>query len=487
MENGETLESLSAVSQQDAIFRGSQNLAICSVLSLPSTLAESLEELEKPDELKIGELVNAEDQEDVEESEEYEELCTPVIVESAIKSLSYLAKEVIIADFIRIVRIKSLFDSLKVADREMILSNIEELPLKLTLQLISDDIYWKRCCLNNYAVDDRFQYKSSWKNIYVEHYIKEKIQNFDPSKDSYDELSDYLKLCSDFMKRLKISQLKSIEKDLTIKNIENFDDDIIAERLNWSILAPYMSNLQELEISYDMKSSSSKYDMDILKTVSSDCMCLGQCLKTLTSLKILCLKDCNLDDDNVLYLVSQLINHKCLQSLDLRHNYVNNESCQALARLLLSDCPINKLILANNRIGSEGAKYLSTGLRCNNKLQHLNLTLNKIEDDGGVSLCKALVNNSTLKRLSVAGNRLNQRAGEAFAYIVKTTSSLTHLDLSANDLGIKVGFRMEKAIKLNKNLRVLDVRLCGFDMKTENIIKDIILERMEDCDGFVIL
>ncbi|KAK9888881.1 hypothetical protein WA026_001102 [Henosepilachna vigintioctopunctata] len=136
-------------------------------------------------------------------------------------------------------------------DRCMLLSLLpEDLPLELTVPRIPDNMYWKKCylkkwpsCLirnvidkdmfllpsslvardehsslqnveisstnsDEYSVKNEFSQLKTWKQHYLENYMKEMLENLDPVKYDPEEIKILCDICGPYVKMLHLEQLR---------------------------------------------------------------------------------------------------------------------------------------------------------------------------------------------------------------------------------------------------------------------------------------
>ncbi|CAF2064576.1 unnamed protein product [Rotaria magnacalcarata] len=86
--------------------------------------------------------------------------------------------------------------------------------------------------------------------------------------------------------------------------------------------------------------------------------------------------------------------YQTLTTLDLGHNYMQDEGAQYFADALRNNTTLTTLNLGINRIGNLGAQYLAGALQNNTTLTILNLSISHIENLGAQYLAWALQNNT---------------------------------------------------------------------------------------------
>lgn len=102
------------------------------------------------------------------------------------------------------------------------------------------------------------------------------------------------------------------------------------------------------------------------------------------------LNDRSIGDDEVDIIVRELTKHSQIIKLDLVGNFIGDEGCRKLARLLSSPaCSITDVDLYGNRIGDAGAEALSEAIRATDKLSVVDLRANPLGMDGKKALVAA--------------------------------------------------------------------------------------------------
>jgi hypothetical protein len=292
------------------------------------------------------------------------------------------------------------------------------IPLTISAPHIADDSYWKR------AVADRPAWKctqisdhgQTWKQTYLEKYIREVIETFDPAKDGLEKLRATLVAAEEGVHRLTITQLLS--------------------HLDLHLVFASLPNLSALELTYGVHAIGMRYERALFGMKVSDATSLAGCLRSTEMLTTLSLP-CNLLDDDLLrMLMTGLIHNSTVTKLDVSHNKITNHGTRLLAKLLGSRSVLTSLNLCDNQVHAEGGRYLGRALRRNDSLTELNLRLNRLGDEGGRMLLDGLRENAALQSLAVSTNSLGAESARALAYSLSHGggAGLTSLDLSGNQL-----------------------------------------------------
>jgi Ran GTPase-activating protein (RanGAP) involved in mRNA processing and transport len=162
--------------------------------------------------------------------------------------------------------------------------------------------------------------------------------------------------------------------------------------------------------------------------------CIAAGFRTNTTLQVLGLNNCELDDQGLSILAESLGQHKrSLQSLFLCRNQITGTGLHALvsnATAALST--VTKLVLCNNSLFDEGATFLAETLRLQTlpSLTCLQLGDCNISDDGLVALMSALEDNETLEELELEENTFSGRGYRALASSLPNIKGLRKISFS---------------------------------------------------------
>lgn len=316
-----------------------------------------------------------------------------------------------------------------------------DLDVCVTAPNVSDESYWKRCCLSKPAWKtlEIADHGLTWKQLYLEKHLQELIEEFDPAVDDLDHLIAAVKACSEYVFTLEIDQLLS--------------------HLDLNELCAQLKNLTRLRITYGVKQIGMKYERMLFGMKISDATNLSHIVKASTTLTTLWLPNNLLDDDLLRMLMTGLIKNTSITSLDLSHNKIMNHGARLLSKLLGPESVITSLNLCDNQIHAEGGRYLSRGLKYNTSLLELDLRLNRLTDDGGRMLLEGLVDHHSLTSLNLSSNMLGKESAEALSEILSDPlTALRSIDLSSNALQESDGDVLLQGLQQNTSVIALDLR-----------------------------
>ncbi|KAL4105568.1 hypothetical protein PRIC1_003629 [Phytophthora ramorum] len=329
--------------------------------------------------------------------------------------------------------------------RQFLPEVMARLPLDLdvcvTAPNVTDENYWKRCCLSqtqwkNTQIAD---HGLTWKQLFLEKYLQDLLEDFDPAGDDRDHLMAVVKASSEYIFTLEIDQLLS--------------------HLDLNEICAQLHNLTRLRVTYGVKQIGMRYERMLFGMKISDATNLSHIIKASNTLTTLWLPSNLLDDDLLRMLMTGLVKNTSITSLDLSHNKLTNHGARLLSKLLGPESVITTLKLCDNQIHAEGGRYLSRGLKYNTSLVELDLRLNRLTDDGGRMLLEGLVEHTSLTNLNLSSNMLSRESAEVLAEILGDSfTALRSVDLSSNALSESDGDVLLQGLQQNNTVVALDLR-----------------------------
>jgi len=172
---------------------------------------------------------------------------------------------------------------------------------------------------------------------------------------------------------------------------------------------------------------------------ASDSASLKQLCETMPkalSITHLDLSDTDIGDDGVFYLAEGLTLNKSLQSLNINGVFRNDskrpraETVRALAKLIISDCPLQTLEMAG---GSKATQQLGRAI---------------------VPLFQALMHNSRLTVLDVSGHMFGIVGAKALSKLLQLNATLTRVTYDTNDIGLLGLSAIAEGVANNSSLEV---------------------------------
>lgn len=328
-----------------------------------------------------------------------------------------------------------------------------DLDVRTTAPNVSDENYWKRCCMSKpWKNLEISQHGLSWKQLYLEKYLKDSFEGFDANVDDIDCLIDTVKSCHDFIFTLEIDQLLS--------------------HLDLNEVCSHLKNLSRLRLTYGVKQIGMKYERMLFGMKISDATNLSHIVKNTRTLTTLMLPGNLLDDDLLRMIMTGLVKNTTITSLDLSHNKITNHGARLLAKLLGPDSVITSLNLCDNHIHAEGGRYLSRGLKYNSSLVELNLRLNRLTDEGGRMLLEGLGEHKSLTSLNLSNNMLGKQTAATLAEIIaESLCPLRTVDLSGNELKETDASVLLQGLEQNNRVIALDLRQNEISSEAECLVQ----------------
>ena len=215
-------------------------------------------------------------------------------------------------------------------------------------------------------------------------------------------------------------------------------------------------------------------------------VCLADSISELQSVKTLDLRNNRLTLRSLPSIIKSIRNLSLLE-LDLSHNNLHGEGCQALAnyfhdkhclqKLNLSHCdimntdielicqslcrlnhPLVALNISSNQISMDGVFAIKTYLihdNCN--VEHFDLSWNEVHELGTILLAEALYKNTSLKSMSLSSNGISDGAGEQLIASLQSNAHLEFLDLSHNNIRSRTCFVLAKLLRRFHVLEHIDL------------------------------
>ncbi|KAI5090711.1 T-complex-associated testis-expressed protein 1 isoform X2 [Silurus meridionalis] len=353
------------------------------------------------------------------------------------------------------------------------------LPLTTTANLISDEDYWKRCCLKRWRLCDVSEYGNSWKRMFFECHLENIIEHYVPDVTDNNSVLELVPLCRDFVKRLRISQLlppvkepEVFEENDSVDSVSN-PEEASLDHFDFRILLDKLTNLNELQLVYGVKNCGMNFEWPLFQFTLRDCQSLAEAVKSCKSLKVLRINRSLMDDQKCRLLVNHLLDHPSLLELDLSHNIIGDGGARAISKLL-NHSRLEVLNIYDNRISGPGAQALAHALSKNTSLVSFNLRLNQLGDEGGQAIAQALLKNQTLVNLHLGANEMTEPTASAFSQVLVCNMALKNLNLSCNKMGMDGGNVLEEGMSHNSTLLEFDIRLTEMSLESERCIREVL-------------
>jgi len=174
-------------------------------------------------------------------------------------------------------------------------------------------------------------------------------------------------------------------------------------------------------------------------TFSNDPASLKQLCETMPkalSVTHLDLSDTDIGDDGVFYLAEGLTLNKTLQTLKINGSFrtdskrPRHETVRALAKLIISDCPITTLEMAG---GPKATQQLGRSI---------------------IPFFQQLMHNSSLTNLDVSGHSFGSAGAKSLSKVVQLNATLTRIVYDMNDIGLMGLSAIAEGVAYNSTLEV---------------------------------
>ncbi|XP_018599236.2 dynein regulatory complex subunit 5 isoform X1 [Scleropages formosus] len=340
------------------------------------------------------------------------------------------------------------------------------LPLHITANLITDENYWKRCCIQRWGLSDVSTYGYSWKRMFFERHLQKVIELFIPDVTDPQSVLELVPLCKNYVQKLDITQLLPPVKDP--QKLEEADgSDSVSEvgfdgpsidHFDFGILLNKLTKLEELHVVYGVKGCGMNFEWNLFEFTHRDCQALAEALKSCKSLKVFRIHQSKVSDEKCRTLVSKLLDHPSLRHLSFSHNMIGDRGARAIGKLL-NNSKLEKLNVCDNKIRGPGARAIAHALCSNTTLISLNLRLNQLGDEGGQAIAEALLYNETLESLHLGANEMTEPTATALSQVLVQNKTLKNINVSCNRLGVDGGKVFEEGMSHNRTLLECDIRL----------------------------
>ncbi|KAM8725189.1 dynein regulatory complex subunit 5 isoform 1-T1 [Acanthopagrus schlegelii] len=395
-----------------------------------------------------------------------------------VPSLSNLCLQTIVKNFEK----KPTFEDLTAIQKDFVQERLStSLPLRVTANLISDGVYWKRCCEQRWDLCDVSHYGHSWKRQFFERHLENIIELFIPDVTETKTVLAMVPLCRNYVKRLDISQLLPPVKEPQEEEVEygseltidNEYDGPSMDHFDFNILLNKLPNLEELHLVHRVKQCGMNFEWKMFEMTNRDCESLAKALKSCKTLKLLRLHQSHIEDQQCRVLVKHLLDHPSLRELNFSHNLIGDKGARAIGKLL-NRSKLEILNISDNNITGLGAKAIANALSKNSTLLSLNLRLNRLRDEGGEAIGKALLSNNVLRHLHLGANDVTTPTAIALSKVLFQNSTLRSINLSCNNLGVDGGKALEEAMSHNSSITECDIRLTEVDEKHVAFINQVV-------------
>ena len=189
------------------------------------------------------------------------------------------------------------------------------------------------------------------------------------------------------------------------------------------------------------------------KMESTGCLSVSNMLLTNLSLRVLCLSDNGLNDNDLSLFSQSLSRNKQLplEVLRLSFNKLTCVGVETLMNAIWGSKTLREIKLDNNQIRDRGAQLAAVVLTSVD-LEVLDIGFNRLTIVGIKALMKSLAENSTLLALTLSGNVLDTNASKAVSYALAYNKTIHKLYLDHCSLSYAAQRHIAAGIVSNSNL-----------------------------------
>ena len=290
--------------------------------------------------------------------------------------------------------------------------------------------FWERACRQKYKSDDCSISGNSWKQLYVETYVKNLISNFKIEEDNEESLDNLKRVC-----------------DMIKYSVFNLDIPTFSYKFDISFIPQYFINLTNLSLKYSpiLKENRTK---DIftknLEPIGEEYTQFGMRIPDLKKFCILItdlsyflslsLQGNLVDDEMIKWLVPGLIMNQTLRNLDLSNNRITGKGMIKICSYLVRTRALLSINLNNNLIGGDSSYAIGLVIKENTKLRVLLLGMNRLDDESGGRILKMLCFNNYMKEIDLSANQLGSETLKYLQIALKGNTTIKKIDLCHNEV-----------------------------------------------------
>lgn len=180
--------------------------------------------------------------------------------------------------------------------------------------------------------------------------------------------------------------------------------------------------------------SLTSLDLSGLSLTKETCEILAKVLISSTVFHDLNFTDCLLPPRGLASILKNLSHVSCLTFLDLKGNNISGSSIAKLGQMLSNNSSLKRINLEWNSLGlfPEQFKEFCSGLAQNSCLEDLDLQNNRLTPECASMLSNALSSNSTLKSLDIRWNEIGWQGGQYIYDALQNNNSLDSIQLQGN-------------------------------------------------------
>jgi hypothetical protein len=324
--------------------------------------------------------------------------------------------------------------------------------------------FWERACRQKYKSDDCSISGNSWKQLYVETYVKNLISNFKIEEDNEESLDNLKRIC-----------------DMIKYSVFNLDIPTFSYKFDISFIPQYFVNLTNLSLKYSpiLKENRTK---DIftknLEPIGEEYTQFGMRIPDLKKFCILItdlsyflslsLQGNLVDDEMIKWLVPGLIMNQTLRNLDLSNNRITGKGMIKICSYLVRTKALLSINLNNNLIGGDSSYAIGLVIKENTKLRVMLLAMNRLDDESGGRILKMLCFNNYLKEIDLSANQLGAETLKFLQVALKGNNTMRKIELCHNDVILN-----EEVVKMAETHPLLEELNFKHTSSDEDLVKKL--------------
>ena len=292
--------------------------------------------------------------------------------------------------------------------------------------------FWERACRDKYKSDDCSISGNSWKQLYVETFVKELISNFKADTEDQEALDNLKKVC-----------------DMIKYSVFNLDIPTFSYKFDISFIPQYFVNLTNLSLKYspilkevrtrdvftkNLEPIGDEYSQFGMRIPDLKKFCI--LITDLSYFLTLSLQGNLVDDEMIKWLVPGLITNQTLRHLDLSNNRITGKGMIKICSYLVRTKALLSINLNNNLIGGDSSYAVGLVLKENTKLRVMILGMNRFDDESGGRILKMLCFNNYLDEIDLSANQLGAESLKFLAIALKGNNTIKKIDLCHNEITI---------------------------------------------------
>lgn len=170
-----------------------------------------------------------------------------------------------------------------------------DLPLAVTANLIDNENYWLRCCMQRWPVCHVAHHGGSWKRMFFERHLENLLKHFIPGTTDPAVILDLLPLCRNYVRRVHVDQfLPPVQLPAQLRPGDQSDsgsegemEEPTVDHYQLGNLVAGLSHLEELDLVYDVKDCGMNFEWNLFLFTYRDCHSLAAAIKACHTLKVL--------------------------------------------------------------------------------------------------------------------------------------------------------------------------------------------------------